>query len=69
MASAVIPEAFAYTSNFASPNEHWEVKVVATDVDVEVKGAGLALGNVDKDPIRNANHGPPTTWNISTKNG
>ncbi len=37
--------------------------------NVEVKGAGLALSNVDKDPIQSANHGPPATWNISTKIG
>jgi hypothetical protein len=66
VAGAVIPEASAYTSNFVSPDEHWEVKVAATDV--EVKGTGLALGNVEKDPIRSANHGPPATWNISIKN-
>jgi hypothetical protein len=67
VAGLVIPEASAYTSNIASPYEHWEVKVAATDV--QVKGTGLASGNVDKDPVGSVNHGPPASWNISIKNG
>lgn len=67
VAGVVIPEASAYTSNIASPHEHWEVKVAATDV--QVKGTGLASGNVDKDAVGSVNHGPPATWNISIKNG
>ncbi len=67
MNGVMIPKASTYASNFASPDEHWEVKVATTDV--QVKGTWLALGTMDKDLIGSANLRPLATWNISIKSG